>query len=714
MAAMISALLPAGLVALLAPLARRQSTQSDPPYAQRWQELGPAPITSGPYTGRVSAIACSPLDANRVFVAGADGGVWRTDDGGASWRALTDELPTTAIGALALDPADPDAVFAGTGEANFANHSRYGLGIYRSLDGGESWEHFGAATLGGRCVSALAVDPSDGDVVYAALTRAGGFPELAAAKGHPGATGDLGVFRSSDRGATWTRLGGGLPNLSATSLALDPSAPGRLYCGVGHVFGHAQNGVWRTLDGGATWTQLAGGLPASQAGRVTVALAPSSPARLYALITRPADATGGGASTLGAWRSSDGGNTWTALPVPSFQATYGWYLSVVSVRPSDPNTVFMGGLTLERSTSSGSSWSSVTPPHVDLHALAWDAAGRLWAGDDGGVHRSSDLGASWSALNAGLGLTQFYAGLSSHPSDERVFFGGLQDNGSVRRTTATSSWSAVFGGDGGWTQLSQTSPSTVFVEYQGTANLFRSTDGGTSFSFSGAGIDPGDRNCFLPPYLIDPSNASRMYYATHRLWRSTNGGSGWSALSSDLTGGSGAIRSLAISPADPGWIWAATSDGRVLLSTNGGSSFTLRLTGNPGWPRVTREIFPHPLDPASAWLAVSRFGTAQVRRTSDSGLSWTDLDGVGQRALPDLPVNTIAALPGPPDRLFAGTDRGLYHSPDGGASWFRFGRGLPNAPIIDLLVQPERNRIVVATQGRGAWTVRLEARARRP
>jgi len=701
------------IVALLAVLSlgphlAPQASQTDPPHQQRWQELGPAPITSGPYTGRVSAIACSPVDANRVFVAGADGGVWRTEDGGASWRALSDELPTTAIGALVIDPADPEAIFAGTGEANFANHSRYGLGIYRSLDGGESWEHFAEATLGGRCVSALAIDPLDGDVVYAALTRAGGFPELAAAKGHPGAGGDLGVFRSTDRGETWTRSTGGLPNLSATSLALDPSNPSRLYCGIGHIFGNAQNGVWRSLDGGTSWTQLAGGLPASQVGRVTVALAPSSPARLYVLITRPADVAGGGASTLGAWRSSNGGDSWTSIPVPSLQATYGWYLSVVSVRPSDPNTVLMGGLTLERSTNSGTSWSTVTPPHVDLHALAWDAAGRLWAGDDGGVHRSANLGSSWSAHNTGLGLTQFYAGISTHPSDDQILFGGLQDNGSVRRSTSSTSWSAVFGGDGGWTQLSEASPSTVFVEYQGTANLFKSTDGGTSFDYSGAGIDTGDRNCFLPPYLIDPTNASRMYYATHRVWRSTDGGNAWNPFSGDLTAGSGAIRSLAISPADANVLWAATNDGRVLVSTSGGASFSLRLSGNPGWPRVTREIFPHRSDPATAWLAVARFGTAQVRRTTDFGQSWSDHD----QGLPDLPVNTLAVLPGPSERIFAGTDRGLYTSRDGGAHWVRFGRGLPHAPIVDLLLQPERNRIVVATQGRGAWTIRLETRGK--
>jgi hypothetical protein len=180
-------------------------------------------------------------------------------------------------------------------------------------------------------------------------------------------------------------------------------------------------------------------------------------------------AAGGGASTLGAYRSDDRGQSWTNLGIGNIQATYGWYLSVVGVHPQEPDTVFMGGLTLERSTNAGASWSNVTPPHVDLHALAWDAAGRLVAGDDGGVHRTSSLGNSWSALNQGLGLVQFYAGLSSDPTDDERFFGGTQDNGSNRRSSDSLVWTQVFGGDGGWTQIDPSNPARVFVESRARA-----------------------------------------------------------------------------------------------------------------------------------------------------------------------------------------------------------------------------------------------------
>lgn len=668
-----------------------------------WKELGPAPISSGPYTGRVSAVACSPTSAGLYYIAGADGGVWRTQDAGLSWTPLTDDMPTTAIGALALDPGDDQIVYAGTGEANYANHSRYGLGLLRSLDGGVTWEHLAEPTFAGRCFSRIVVDPLSPGVLYAAITRAGGFPELAAAKGHPLAMGRLGVFKSTDHGETWSALATS-PDVSTTDLALDPVDPQVLYAGVGRIFGDTRNGIYKTIDGGASWVKLAGGLPpGSSIGRVSVAVAPSQPARLYALLTAPASSTGGNAFTLGAYRSDNAGATWTSIPVGSIQSSYGWYLSVVSVQPTDPDTVIMGGLSLVRSTNAGASFSTITPPHVDLHAVAWDAVGRMVVGDDGGVHRSTNLGLSWTSLNEGLGLIQFYAGLSAHPTDAEVFYGGTQDNGSNKRSADSSAWTQVFGGDGGWTQIDPSTPSTVFVEFQGSGNLYRSTDGGGTFSFSGSGISSADRNCFLPPFLIDRGSPGRMLYGTQRVYQSLDGGASWAPLSADVTTGTGAIRTLAMAPSDPTVVYAATNDGNVLVSSDGGASFQPGLTGNPGWPRVTRELFVHPSDPQTAYLAVASFGEDQILRTRDGGGSWASLDG----NLPDVPVNVVAAVPGAPTRLFAGTDRGLYVSFDAGGHWGRYGQALPNAPVIDILFERGRRRIVVATQGRGAWSAPL-------
>ena len=383
--------------------------------------------------------------------------------------------------------------------------------------------------------------------------------------------------------------------------------------------------------------------------------------------------------------------------------TYGWYLNVVAVDPADPDLALFGGVTLHRTSNAGASFSNVTPPHVDLHALGWDAAGRLLAGEDGGVHRSPDNGNTWFSLNDGLGTIQFYAGLSTHPTDPDIIIGGTQDNGTNRRDPGGATWTHIFGGDGGWTQLDRSNPSRLFVEFQGAGNLYFSSDGGADFDFSGSGIDGGDRHAFLPPYLINPLDPQRMLYGTQRVYRSTNGGRSWSPVTGDLSDGGGAIRALAQSPTDPQIVYAATNDGNVLVSFDEGDTFAQIDDDHAGWPRVTREIVVSAFDPLRAYLAGATFGVDQVRRTVDAGISWTSLDG----DLPDVPVNVIAENAPVPGQLFAGTDAGVYVTHDDGATWNRYGEGIPNVPVIDLRIDHAHGRVVAGTQGRGAWIAPL-------
>lgn len=669
--------------------------------AQAWQELGPMPIAdSGGYSGRVSSIGCSAADPDLYYIGGADGGVWKTTDGGATWTPLTDHMPTTAIGAIAVDPTNDQVVYAGTGEANYANHSRYGLGVFKTADGGATWTQLAEGTFAGRTFSKLVIDPQDTDTLYAAVARAGGFPALAGAKGHPGATGPVGVFKSTDGGVTWTHLTFGIPAVEASDIAIDRTNPQTVYAAIGNIFGNSGNGIYKTTDGGASWTKLAGGLPASGVGRVSLDVSPSSPQTLYALFTNQCSSTGSGATAIGGYRSDDGGASWYSRGTVS-QSSYGWYLSCVSVKPDDPETVFYGGLYMRRLV--GTVGSTVTPPHVDLHATAWDAAGRLLSGNDGGIHRSTTLGNSWESLNTQVGTTQFYAGLSTHPTDDNLILGGFQDNGTNRRTTNTTVWNGVFGGDGGWTQINQDNPSIAFCEYQGTGNLYRSTNGGASFSYAGSGI--GGRNCFLPPYVIDPANTSIVYYGSERIYRSTNGGTSWSAWSGDLSDGAGAIRSLAIAPSNTSYLYAATNDGNVQVSTDGGQTFTLIRDNHPGWPRTTRELFVDPTDERTVYLATAYFGTAQIERSTDAGQTWEALD----QNLPDIPVNTVAVdhrTPRP--TIYAGTDAGLLRSVDNGATWHDYPPGVPHACVVDIQLDTGRDRIIVATQGRGSWMSAVE------
>jgi photosystem II stability/assembly factor-like uncharacterized protein len=672
----------------------------------RWLSLGPAPITSGPYTGRVAAVACSVTNANRYYVGGADGGVWRSDNGGASWLALGDALPSAAIGALALEPGNDAVVYAGMGEANYANHSRYGFGIARSRDAGATWEILGASVFSGRCISRIRIPANNTNVLYVGVTPAGGFPARAAAREHPQRNGPFGLFKSSDGGASWQHLTNNLPARDCTDVALDPSNASVVYAAIGDIFGHASNGIYKSIDAGMSWVKLAGGLPAT-VGRICLSVAPTQAARVYAAYINPSDASGGGASTLGVFRSDNGGTSWTSLStVGSTHATYGWYLCTSGVSPTDPNAVLIGGLTLRRSTNAGSTWATVTPPHVDLHALEFDANNRLLCGGDGGLHRSSDLGASWQSLNNNLSLVQFYAGLSVHPYNADDIIGGTQDNGTNRRTSGTN-WTSVLGGDGGYTGIDPTG-TRVYAESQGTGALYRSVSGG-GFSSIGAGLS--GRNCFLPPYEIHPSNPLLMIYGTERVFRSADGGTSWTAISPDLTGGGiAAIRALAFAPSDPNTMYVATNDGRVQVTRNGGGNWTLVLTGLSGWPRTMRSVRVHPNDPARAFVVASAFGVVQVRGTRNAGATWQDLDG----DLPDVPANTIAvdASQGDPVVLYVGTDRGVFRSTSEGR-WETYAPGLPNSPVIDLILDHRNSRVLAATQGRGLWRMRLLPRDQR-
>jgi photosystem II stability/assembly factor-like uncharacterized protein len=469
---------------------------------------------------------------------------------------------------------------------------------------------------------------------------------------------------------------------------------------IGDPFGSPDNGLYRSTDGGQSFQRLT--LPSTNVGRLTIAIAPSRAQRIYVQAALPATPTGGGASTLDVWRSDDAGQTWTGTSPGSHQSTFGWYASTATVRPTDPNVILVGGLSLRRSTQGGGGWQTVTPPHVDIHALEWDAAGRLLSGNDGGIHRSSDLGSSWNSVNGNLGLVQLYAGISLDPSSTEIVHCGTQDNGSMTRVSGSTAWTQRLGGDGGYTGIDSTG-TRLFMENQGTGNLYRSLNGG-SLQRQSSGIT--GRNCFLPPYEIHPQNPLDMIYGTERVFRSTDGASSWSPISPDLTaGGAAAIQGLAWSTSDPRVIWASTNDGRVQVTTDLGQSWRLVRQGLVTWARTTRPFALHPTDPRRAWLAVGGFAVDQVLETRDSGATWRAIDG----DLPDLPAHAVAIdVRAEPVLVYVGTDQGVYCTVDGGRRWRRYGPGLPNAPVTDLRADVRNLRLVAGTQGRGVWQIAMK------
>jgi len=685
-----------------------------PPLAsQAWRELGPAPISGVEFTGRAAAIATSAKRANRYYAGAASGGVWESTNGGRSWTARGDELPILSIGALAVDPDDDRILYAGSGEANGAYHSLYGLGLYKSTDRGRTWQVLGADLFAGRAFSRIVVSPHDSNDVWVAVARAGGtFGTVEGARGHPKRKGAVGVFRSRDGGLTWDRVRGGLRNVMASDVQLDPVDPDRIWVAHGDPFGRNPNGIYLSTDGGRRFAKAGLEINPQLLGRIMLAIAPSDPDRVYALIMnrtnrdKPYGFSPGGASTLAIIRSDDGGDTATTFFPGNFQGGQGNYNAAIVVHPTDPDVFFVGGVQMLRSTDGGETYADVTPPHVDVHGLVFDARGRLVAATDGGIYVSPDLGDTWFARNDGLGTVQFYAGASLHPSDATFLLAGTQDNGTNLRVGAgPRAWRHVFGGDGGYTAVDQADPDVFFVEFQGTGNLFRTTDGGATFNQSANGIDPNDRNCFLPPLVVDPGDPRRLLYATQRIYESTDGGLTWRPISGDLTGGPPfSVRSLVIAPSNPNLVHALTNDGRLLTSRDRGATWSLGLQGLGGWPRVTRQIAVDPRNHAFAYVADMRFGGGKVWQTKNAGRSWQSI-GEG---LPDVPVNTVGVHRAGSRRfILAGTDAGVFLSRNGGATWETYGDGLPNVPVQDLIVDPDHQRVVVTTLGRGVWWTAL-------
>jgi photosystem II stability/assembly factor-like uncharacterized protein len=646
-----------------------------------WAPFGPERIPiSHTSTGRLTAIAVHPNDSDIIYVGGAQGGVWKTIDGGTSWMPLTDGQCSLAMGSIAIDPVNPEIVYAGTGEQHFSGSSYYGCGVLRSEDGGATWTQLGAGVFVREGASNARISRIDLDPATAGAVA--GTTVLAAS--------DFGLYRSTDGGATWTPVLSGI----ATDLIRDPTNPQLLYAGIRRV------GVSRSIDGGATWTSLTVGLPTSEVGRINLALAPSSPLTLFASIQHKSES-----DLLGIWKSTDGGDSWAKLPDSAASCgSQCWYNMTIAVHPTDPNTVYFGGVSLFRSTNGGVNFSDIRGGiHVDQHHLTFDPQKpeTLFVGNDGGIYVSTNGGGEWTSLNTNLALTQFYSGISLHPWDARVALGGTQDNGTLE-STGSFDFNHVLGGDGGFTAIDFLNPSTRYAETQWIAGRSyigpRRSDGG-SFGLRVNGIDTSEKALFIPPLIMDPINPSRLYFGTVRLYRTDDGGENWASVSQEFPG---RISAIAPSTSNPAVVYLGTSNGSVQLTTDGGETWREITSGLPN--RHVKDIGVDPLDWQRAFLTVSGFGTGHVFRTTDGGGSWQDVSA----DLPDVPTNALLLDPVQPSTLFVGTDLGVFISGDGGESWTVMNDGLPNVAVFDLAHNPNTGVLLAATHGRGMFSLTLD------
>jgi photosystem II stability/assembly factor-like uncharacterized protein len=674
---------PAGFL----PAARAAAIEGDPDF---WQPIGPGTI-EGRDAGRISTIALHPIDPLTIYIGAAQGGVWRTRDGGGHWVPLTDGECSLAMGSIALDPVDPAIVYAGTGELHFSGDSYYGCGLLRSLDAGDTWTRLGGELFdsdeGGARIARVIVDAaSAGSATATTLYIAS----------------SLGVHRSDDSGASWRLLLDG----TATDLVVSPADPRVLYAALGLPGGHASNGVYRTTDGGATWARLTTGFATAEVGRIALALAPSAPGTLYAAVQDAFGGSGDNGRLLGVWKTTDGGTTWARLPDSNLSCNNQcWYDLVVAVHPTDANTVYFGGVPLFRSRDGGDRFVNVLRNmHVDQHAIVFDPRDpeTIYVGNDGGIYRTTNGAATWEPLNTNLAITQFYAGIAPHPYDHNAVIGGTQDNGTLEYG-GVPSWISVLGADGGFAAVDHEDPTIAYAETQwtpgsGFAGPRRRDMAGTFTTRKVNGINTADRALFIPPLVMDPVQSEVLYFGTYRLYRTADRAENWSMVSGDLTRTAvGDISAVAPAPSDPLTVWVGTNDAHVQVTHDGGTTWNVRTAGLPA--RVVTDIAVDHRDARVAILSVSGFGTPHVFRTTDGGVTWNAIDA----GLPDVPVNAVLVHPAIGDDVYIGTDLGVFRSPDGGVRWEPFNPGLPNVAVFDLAYSNETGRILAATHGRGVF-----------
>ena len=681
----------------------------------------------GPATGgRVSRAAGVPGDPRVYYAATASGGVWKSTDGGATFKPIFDDQPISSIGSLAIAPSDPNVVYVGSGEANIRGNVAAGNGIYKSIDAGKTWTHVWKQE--GQ-IGTMAVHPTDANIAFAAVL------------GHAfGPNPDRGVYRTQDGGKTWQQVLRKDADTGASDVAIDPSNPAVVFAGLWQArrtpwemtSGGPGSGLYVSRDGGDTWKQLTGdGLPPGIWGKVGVAVAPSDGRRVYALIE---------AEQGGLFRSDDGGETWKLVSSSRELRQRAWYYTTVTVHPHNRDEVWVPNVPMLRSIDGGKTFERVKGIHHGDHHDVWfdpRDARRMIAANDGGVDVTTNGGESWYAPP--LPISQFYH-VSVDTRRPYHVAGAMQDLGTAQGPSmsltggiALDEWRGVGGGEAGHVVSDASDPDIVYAgEYLGIITRYdRKTGEARNVSAwpenpSGHGAeDMRYRFQWTAPIAASPHDPKTIYHGAQVIFRTTDGGQSWQAISGDLTrndkskqkwsGGPitgdntgvetyGTVFAIAESPKQKGLIWAGSDDGLVHVTRDGGRSWTnvtKAISGLPEWGTVS-IIEPSPFDAGTAYVVIDAHRLDDMRpylfKTSDYGASWKRLD---VKLPQDIYLHVVREDPVKRGQLYLGTERGVMYSPDDGVTWRSLKLNLPTVAVHDLVVKEDD--LVVGTHGRSIW-----------
>ena len=675
-------------------LAQRESNSS-----ADWNFIGP--LNTG---GRVTDVAISPDNDAVLYVTTAVGGVFKTVDAGQNWTPVFDEIGKPSIGNIAIAPSNAQRIYVGTGEANGSATSGafYGNGIYKSDDAGTTWTHVGLENSDH--IGRIAIDPTNPDRVFAAAT--GSLYGYNAERGvyrttNGGNSWDQVLFVTDSTSAIDVVVNPQNTDIVFAAMWERTRKPWiRDYGGV-------SSAIHRSTDGGNTWIELgvANGLPApdTETGRIGLAISESNPSTIYARYTTNEIAN----YFNGLYRSDDNGDTWTLVTLTELlgiDASFGWYFGNIRVNPTNPDEVYVLGQSLSKTTNGGVSWQGVSGMHVDHHAMEYSRTNPnfILAGNDGGAYVSQNGGSNWTKFT-NLPITQFYNIEVDYMQPNRLY-GGTQDNNTIRTLTAgTNDWNSIIGGDGFHVNVDPSNNDYVYGESQ-WGNLRRSTDGGNNFTGATDGIDGNDRVNWNTPVVLSPFNPEKVFYGSNRLYISDRAVF-WNPISPDLTNGQhpsgslayGTLTAIAPSHNNLDVIYTGSDDGKVHVTFDGGSSWNDISSSLPD--RYVTSIAISPSDDLTAYITFSGFGfldyDPHVFRTNDGGQNWVDISG----NLPSVPANDII-INEMEDILLVATDLNVWYSQNDGGSWTILGNDLPMTIVRDLKLHEPTNTLYAGTFGR--------------
>ena len=708
----------------------------DPSYLGllHWRMVGPS------RGGRVVAVAGDPVHKLVFYFGATGGGIWKTEDGGISWRNVSDGFVNTgSVGAVAVAPSNTDVVYAGMGEACVRGDASYGDGVYKSTDSGKTWTHVGLEAT--KSIARVRVSPTDPNLVYVA------------ALGDPwGPSGERGVFRSKDGGRTWQKILYRDEQSGAADLIMDPTNPKILYASTlelhrfpwGLRSAGPGTGLFKTTDGGDTWTELTNrpGMPSGLKGRIGIAVAPSQPQRVWALI----DAEPG---KKGIYRSDDSGQTWRHLTDNAELTERPWYYHHIFADAKDPNLLYVLNVGAWKSTDGGEKWEPFRPPHGDHHDLWIDPNDpqRMIEGNDGGATVSFNGGVSWSSI-LNQPTAQIYHVVADHQFPYRIY-GAQQDNTTISLPSRSDfgritieDWETVGGGEDGYIATNLNDSNIIYAanhhwltRYDRRTKQVRDISPNPETHYGWGAADINFRFWWTYPVMTSPTQPKTLYVTSQYVHRSLDEGQSWQVISPDLTRHDpktlektpaygkevqnepywgpitreaygpewyATIFAFAESPVNSNVLWAGSDDGYVSVSRDGGKNWSKVTPPDLAEFALISIIEPSPHDPAKAYVAATRYKLQDnhpyLYKTSDYGKTWTKITN----GIPDQDfTRAIREDPVRAELLYAGTETTAYVSFDDGAHWQPLKPGLPVVPVHDLLIKD--GDLIAATHGRGFW-----------